>query len=179
MDCFFHTNVPSVARCTDCTRTICATCRDDAGTCPSCRLAARVAAAAAARGELRGSVSRTGGRAATVATLDEPVESRALVALGYPFWPLALLSLLDSTQSRYLRRQAYQSLLFNFGMYGFLYALMMIGVLPLIGWSADVLLPFIIPITVVADVVYGLKAWHRKDVRIPFVSDWLDQRLPA
>lgn len=178
MDCFFHANVPSVARCADCKRAICATCRDNLGTCPSCRLAAKVDAAAAARGELPGAVPKRRATA-SVATIREPAESRALVALGYPFWPLALLSLFDSKQSSYLRRQAYQSLLFNFGMYGLLYALVMIGVIPLIGWSADVLLPFIIPVTIVADVIYGFKAWHGNDVRIPFVSDWLDQRLPA
>lgn len=179
MDCFFHANVPSITRCADCNRAICATCRDNAGICPSCRLAAKVDAAAAARGELSGAVPPKRRATASVATVTEPAESRALVALGYPFWPLALLSLFDSRQSGYLRRQAYQSLLFNFGMYGLLYALVMIGVIPLIGWSADVLLPFIIPVTIVADVIYGFKAWHGDDVRIPFVSDWLDQRLPA
>ncbi|MBV8721445.1 MAG: hypothetical protein JO277_04790, partial [Candidatus Eremiobacteraeota bacterium] len=34
MDCYFHSNVPSVAACADCRKPICATCRDDAGTCP-------------------------------------------------------------------------------------------------------------------------------------------------
>ncbi len=56
---------------------------------------------------------------ATVATPPDPVESRALVALGYPLWPLALISLLDRKQSRSLRRQALQALGFNLGFFGF------------------------------------------------------------
>ena len=49
MDCYFHSNVPSVAPCTDCGKPICATCRDERGGCPSCRLAAKVEAATATR----------------------------------------------------------------------------------------------------------------------------------
>ena len=49
MDCYFHSNVPSVAPCAGCGKPICATCRDERGGCPSCRLAAKVEAATATR----------------------------------------------------------------------------------------------------------------------------------
>ena len=63
MDCFFHPNVPALTPCSHCGNSICATCRDQEGTCPSCRLAARIDAAAAERGELPGEVPRRAGAA--------------------------------------------------------------------------------------------------------------------
>src|SRR5580704_9724876 len=110
MDCYFHSHVPSIAACTDCRKAICATCRDDMGTCPSCRLAAKVDAASAARGQIGGTVHQSAPQPppnegwqqqawqqsasaavhakAEVAVSTDPVESRALVALGYALWPL-------------------------------------------------------------------------------------------
>ncbi len=197
VDCYFHANVPSVARCTDCTKAICATCRDEAGTCPSCRLAAKIDSANAERKSVAGKVpprsqqwwhgaqQQPAAQArASVAEPSDPLESRALVALGYPLWPLALISLFDRKQSRRLRKHAYQALGFNFGMYG-LYALLgLLLKLPLInwtplGWSADVLLGIMLPIFMVMSVFYGIKAWHGDDVRVPIVTDWIDDRLPA
>ncbi len=54
MDCYYHNAVPSVAVCHDCAQTICATCRDEAGICPGCRLERRLQAASAARPGLAG-----------------------------------------------------------------------------------------------------------------------------
>ncbi len=122
MDCFFHSNVPSVAPCGDCGKPICATCRDQNGYCPGCRLAAKIDAAAATRQTLAGEVpprQRQEWRSdwqqqaqqpapqarIRVDDLPDPIESRALVALGYPLWPVALLSLLDPKHSRRLRRK--------------------------------------------------------------------------
>ena len=136
MDCYFHSNVPSVSACADCGKPICATCRDTAGTCPSCRLAAKIDSASATRRAVPGEVpprSQQWWRAqqqqqqqppqqpaaqprATVAEPEDPQESRALVALGYPLWPLALIALFDSKQSKRLRKHAYQALGFNVGM---------------------------------------------------------------
>lgn len=199
MDCFFHSNVPSVAVCNDCARSICATCRDEAGTCPSCRLAARIDAASGQRNELPGDVRRGPGpqgpgygagapgpqprtapvhdtRSTALATVSP--ETRALVALGYPIWPLAALALLDPKRSAYVRRQAVQAMAFSFGYYGFSLALGAIAHIPLLGMSAWPLIPLLIPIYLVAVVVYGWKAWQGEDVRIPLISDWLDQRWP-
>ena len=197
MDCYFHANVPSIARCADCQKAICATCRDEAGTCPSCRLAAKIDAANAQRKAVAGQVppqSQQWWRGAqqqpapqaraTVAAAEDSAESRALVALGYPLWPLALLSLFDRKQSRRLRKHAYQALGFNFGMYG-LYALLeWISNMPFVnwtpmGWSTGILLAIMLPTFVVLSVYYGIRAWHGEDVRIPIISDWLDDRLPA
>lgn len=106
-------------------------------------------------------------------------ESRALVALSYPFWPLALLALLDGSKSPFVRRQALQALGFNFGVYGVWMALSAIASIPLLGISAYPLLPLVIPVAVVASIVYGFKAWQGEDVRIPVVSDFIDARMSA
>jgi uncharacterized membrane protein len=213
VDCFFHSNVPSVTRCRDCSRPLCATCRDDVGTCPSCRLAARLDAAAASRGELPGGIRRgpgpgpewtgaaAGARAAAGASAAagpstapgaaaqsrayrEPgtaiatvsPETRALVALGYPFWPLAAIALLDPKRSPYVRRQALQGIGLSFGFGGLWVALTGVAHIPILGLSAWPLIPLLIPLYIVATVVYGFKAWHGDDVRVPLISDWIDQR---
>jgi uncharacterized membrane protein len=195
VDCFFHPNVPSLARCGDCSRPICATCRDETGSCPSCRLAARIDAAAADRGELPGGVRRGrrsyaagpnpsagtstssyGSRPAAVATVSP--ETRALVALGYPFWPLAALALLDPKRSPYVRRQAMQAIGFSFGYYGLSLGLGAVAHIPILGFSAWPLIPLLIPIYLIAITIYGFKAWHGDEVRVPLISDWLDQHWP-
>jgi uncharacterized membrane protein len=183
MDCYFHSNVPSVAPCVDCGKPICATCRDELGGCPSCRLAAKVEAATATRQQIAGAVPPRPAPAsvrgkATVAAPPDPVESRALVALGYPLWPLALLSLLDRKQSRNLRRQAFQALGFNVGFFGFWGLLSLIAQVPFLGFSAWVLVPLLAPLFLVASVYYGIKTWNGDDVRIPVVTSWLDDRMP-
>jgi uncharacterized membrane protein len=194
MDCYFHHAVPSVARCTGCGKSVCATCRTESGDCPSCRLAARIDEAAAQRQTLGGGVgpssAPSGGYAQqqqaqpqtqapppASAVANVRPESRALVALGYPFWPLALLALFDQSGSDFVRRNAWQALGFNAGMYGIGWLVSSIAMIPLIGMSAWPLLPFIVPVTIVASVVYGIKVWHGDDVRVPFVSDIVDQRL--
>lgn len=105
-------------------------------------------------------------------------ETRALVALSYPFWPLALLALLDSKGWYFVRRQAWQALGFNFGMWGFGAVLGGIASLPILGASAWPLLPFIVPVWIVASIVYGFRVWNGEDVNVPIVGDWVDARLP-
>jgi uncharacterized membrane protein len=106
-------------------------------------------------------------------------ETRALVALGYPFWPLALISLVDGKASHFVKRQAWQALGFNLGMYGIWGLLSAAATLPIIGFGAWPLLPFVVPVTIVASVVYAFKVWQGDDVNVPIVSDWVDARLPA
>ncbi len=197
MDCYYHNAVPSVAACVGCRQPICATCRSVQGDCPGCRLGARIDAA---RGEheLTGQVPPRSGRRyapppsgnpppqpepaaapmyapSSVATIRP--ESRALVALSYPFWPLALLALLDGSKSPFVRRQALQALGFNFGVYGLWFALSAIAAIPLIGFSAWPLLPLVVPVAVVASFVYGYKTWQGEDVHVPIVGDFIDNRL--
>jgi uncharacterized membrane protein len=183
MDCYFHSNVPAVAPCAHCGKQICATCRDQVGSCPSCRLAAKVEAATATRPEIAGQVPPRPAPAsvrptAAVAEVGDPAESRALVSLGYPLWPLALISLLDRKQSRQLRRQAFQALGFNAGFFGFWALLSLLAQVPFLGFSAWVLVPLLAPLFLVASVYYGIKTWNGDDVRIPIVTSWLDERMP-
>ena len=182
MDCYFHSNVPSVAACTECRKPICATCRDERGSCPSCRLAAKVDAATAPRVHLGGQIpphpQPAVVRKAEVATLPDSVESRALVSLGFPLWPLALISLLDRKQSRYLRRQALQALGFNVAILGIGGIMSVVANFPWIGLAPSVLLPFLVPLFLVASVYYGIKTWNGDDVRVPIVGDWIEERLP-
>ena len=162
--------------------------------CPGCRLAAKMRAAAASRGELPGSVPKRKWQRqqqaqqewqpqpqvhAAVATISDTVESRALAALGYPLPPLALLALFNRKQSPALRRQVYQSIAFTGGMAAFGTALVaMLGV-PFLGISAGILLALIFPVWLVASVIYGIKTYNGEDVQIPIVSDWIDERLVA
>ncbi len=204
MDCYYHNAVPSVAACVDCREPICATCRSAQGDCPGCRLAARINAAAGGH-ELPGQVPPRPARTAapppggsTAPPHPEPApapapapvyatnamatvrpESRALVALSYPFWPLALLALLDGSRSPFVQRQALQALGFNFGVYGLWLALSAIAEIPLIGFSAWSLLPLVVPVAVVASFVYGYKIWQGEDVRVPIVGNFIDGRLAA
>jgi uncharacterized membrane protein len=184
MDCYFHSNVPSIAQCADCAKPICATCRDESGSCPSCRLAAKVGAASATRQQLGGRVpprpvpQPAVVKKAEVSLASDPLESRALVALGYPLWPLAMLSLFDRKQSRYLRLQAFQALGFNLGMAGFAGLLTLLANVPILGFSASVLIPFLIPLFLVASVYFGIKTWNGDEVRVPIVSGWIEDRLP-
>jgi Domain of unknown function (DUF4870) len=202
MDCYFHSHVPSIATCTDCRKAICATCRDDMGTCPSCRLAAKVDAASAAHGQIGGTVHQSAQQPppyqnawqeqaasaavhakAEVAISDDPVESRALVALGYALWPLALISFFDRKRSKYLKRQAIQALGFNVGMAALYGIFTVLGTvfdsIPFISAAPDILRPLLIPVFLVGAVYFGVKAWQGQDVHVPVISDWLDERLPA
>jgi len=124
-------------------------------------------------------------RGATVTTVsDDPVESRALAALGYPLWPLALLALLDSKKSNYIKRQALQALGFNVGFAAFWGLLELVTQLPFLGWSplgwsSNFVLLFMLPLFLVSSAFFGIKAWHGDPVRVPVISDWLDERMPA
>ncbi len=192
MDCYFHHAVPSIALCSGCKQPICATCRSAEGDCPGCRLAARIDAAKGGTRELPGQVpprpqyqpppppqyAPTVQPPAYTAVHTVPAESRALVALGYPFWPLALLALLDSGKSPFVKRQAFQALGFNGGIYALWLMLTTIAGLPVIGLSAWPLLPLVIPVAIVASVVYGFRAWQGMDVHIPIVSNYVDRIAP-
>jgi uncharacterized membrane protein len=208
VDCYYHNAVPSVAACVTCRQPICATCRSAQGDCPGCRLAARIDAAKGV-GELPGQVPPRPNAApppgaghqappgyaprpeyepqpeyAPAYTRQTSVaairpESRALVALSYPFWPLAFLALLDGSKSPFVRRQALQALGFNFGVYGLWIALSAIAAVPLIGFSAWPLLPLVVPVAVVASFVYAYKTWQGEDVNVPIVSDFIDGRLAS
>lgn len=199
MDCYFHHAVPSVARCSSCGKSVCATCRAETGDCPSCRLAAKIDAAAGAQRTLGGTVGPSYGPASGGAHDDDwsrfrqappqpqpprytavanlRPESRALVALGYPFWPLALIALFDRSNSDFMRKNAWQALGFNAGMYGLGWLFTAIASIPIIGIPAWPLIPFIIPVTIVASVVYAFKVWHGEDVHVPFVSDFVDEKM--
>jgi uncharacterized membrane protein len=199
VDCYYHKAVPSVAVCHDCMQTICATCRDDQGLCPGCRLERRMQAAGAPRRGIGGGVGPSnpppppgpqpyatapqGSRVTATATMPyapSPLatvssETRALLGLGYPLWPLAALALLDPKRSPAVRRHATQALALNFGLFGLWMGLEVISRFWLIGWSAVPLLTVLAPIWFVATIVYGFKVWNGEDVRVPLISDWLDE----
>lgn len=109
--------------------------------------------------------------------MPDPVESRALVALGYPLWPLALVSLLERKQSPALRRAALQALGFNVGMAAFAGLLYLLQGVPILGYSASILVALMLPLFLVASVYYGIKTWNGDEVRVPIITDWID-RLP-
>ncbi|HEY0615511.1 MAG TPA: hypothetical protein VGC96_12745, partial [Candidatus Elarobacter sp.] len=175
MDCFYHNAVPSVAPCRGCKKPLCATCRNENGDCPGCVLAARIDAAkrsAMINGGVGPSYGSYADREQQKQTYQAPPpqpppgppsvrraaalavrpETRALVALGYPFWPLALIAMLDGRASHFVKRQAWQALGFNLGMWGLGSLLSAAAAIPILGLGAWPLLPFVIPITIVASV---------------------------
>ncbi len=201
MDCFFHNAVPSVAPCRGCKKPVCATCRNENGDCPGCVLAARIDAARQTS-QINGGVGPSYGSYAEppphqaaysappppqppppqvrpAAALAVRPETRAVVALGYPFWPLALIALLDSKGSYFVKRQAWQALGFNVGMYGLGTLLSAAAAIPVLGLGAWPLIPFVLPVFIVASIVYAIKVWQGDDVDVPIVSDWVDARLPG
>jgi hypothetical protein len=202
MDCFYHNAVPSVAQCRGCKKPVCATCRNENGECPGCVLAARIDAARHS-GMINGGVGPSSGsysqyqyqeqhEAAYSAPPPQPPpqvrrsaavmvrpETRAIVALGYPFWPLSLLALIDGKADLYVKRQAWQALGFNVGIFGLGSLLSAAAAIPILGLSAWALLPFIFPVWAVMSVVYAVKVWHGEDIDVPIVSDWVDARLPS
>jgi uncharacterized membrane protein len=174
VDCFFHHAVPSQTLCTACGKPICATCRSVQGDCPTCRFAARIDETAGRGGRLSGTVRAGRGPSPGRPAPALGAGSRALAALGYPFWPLALLGLIDPARSSFVRRNAWQALGFNAGMYGVAWLLTSIAAIPFIGIPAWPLLPFIVPVTLVTSVVYAIKTWHGEQVNVPFVSELVD-----
>jgi uncharacterized membrane protein len=191
MDCYFHSNVPSVTKCVDCDKSICATCRASDGTCPSCRLAARmdVTAGKQLSGQVgyadstrqRSYASANAGvgvrpEAAVAAPLPVSKETLGLLALGYPIWPLSLLALLDPKKSPFVRRHALQSLALNFGVLAMWIFLSAVSAVPWLGITALPLYALLFPLALVADVVYGFMLWNGTDVRVPIIADWLDER---
>jgi len=164
------------------------------GICPGCRLERKLQAASGVRPELRGERGprnppppqgerSRGPRVTTVPVYESSralatvsSETRGLLALGYPVWPLAALALLDPKRSPVVRRQAMQAIGFNFGLFGLSLGLHAVSEIPLLGWSAWPLLAVIFPVWLVASIVYGFKVWNGDDVRVPLVTDWLDER---
>jgi uncharacterized membrane protein len=166
------------------------------GLCPGCRLGRRIDAASGQREGLPGRVGpsnpppgpepRSAPRPSAAPATRPPSalaavssETRALVALGYPFWPLAVLALLDPKRSPAVRRHAIQAIALNFGLCGLWFALYVIAHVPVLGWSAWPLVPLLAPIWLVSVVVYAVKVWHADDVRVPLISDWLDEHEVA
>ena len=206
MDCFYHNAVPSVAPCRGCKKPICASCRNENGECPGCVLAARVDAAKRTT-MINGGVGPSSGTyqepppragAAYSAPPPEPEpqpqpmrvqrpaavavrpESRALVALGYPLWPLAVIALLDSHAPYFVKRQAWQALGFNAGMFAFSGLLGVTALLPFAVPATWAILAFFLPtIWFVSSVVYAFKVGSGEDVNVPIVCDWVDARLPG
>jgi uncharacterized membrane protein len=189
MDCYFHANVPSIAQCADCKKPICATCRDDRGSCPSCRLGAKIDAASATRQSIGGQVPPRPQYAppptpqphatVTVSAPADPIESRALVALGYPLWPLALLGLLERKKSRYLKKQALQALGLNLGFAGLWGLLSLASNIPWFQFSAWMIWPFVVPLFLVSSVYFGIRVWQGDEVNVPIIGDWIEEKLPA
>ena len=101
MDCYFHSNVPSMAPCAHCGKAICATCRDEQGSCPSCRLGQKIEATVGERKQIYGQVPPRLEPDSAGFARGEPRglgELRGWLALpeGEPFDPASLLFAVDA-----------------------------------------------------------------------------------
>ena len=127
MDCYFHSNVPSVAPCADCNKPICATCRDENGSCPelSSRREGRSSDGIATADRRTGSSSPE--RAATAVVTPKPKDRGAGGSTRVARAHHARLSALAARAALAVRSQAValsahaglQALGFNLGMAGF------------------------------------------------------------
>ncbi|TAM73669.1 hypothetical protein EPN44_13135 [bacterium] len=184
MGCYYHDAVPAAGACSGCHQPLCSTCLSEGPLCGSCRLQQRLERESEPR--LFGARRRSEapppptGQAAT-AIIGTP-EGRALAAAGYiPFlWPTALLALVTSHgRDHYVRKQSLQALGFNFGMGAIWIALHLMAAVPLLGWTLWGTLPFVLPIWLIAGIVFGIKTWNGDDVRVPIVSDYVDRLVHA
>jgi hypothetical protein len=64
-------------------------------------------------------------------------------------------------------------------MWGFGALLSAIAAIPVLNFGALALLPFLVPVWIVASVVYAFRVWSGDDVSVPIVSDWVDARMPS
>jgi hypothetical protein len=64
-------------------------------------------------------------------------------------------------------------------MWGFGALLGTIASIPIVNFGALALLPFILPVWIVASVIYAFRVWSGDDVNVPIVSDWVDARMPS
>ena len=183
MGCYYHPAVPTAVRCRDCGNEICASCSLDA-ICPGCRLGrairreaptARMIATATDRPADQG---RSEASAAAVPQAERP-EDRLVAAVGYPFWPLALLLLfLPSRRSSFARFHVVQALGVNaLGVAVYLLSILTAH-LPVIGWQSAVLLPFLVPIWFVVDLYLAVRAYGGHMTRVPIAADYA-QRFAA
>ncbi len=185
MDCYFHSNVPSIAPCVECGKPICATCRDERGRLPQLP----------ACGEGRGrdgnpSADRRPGAAAPGGgptgaprrQTSPPPPTRSSRAPSSPSdircgrWPSSRFSTASNRAS--FAAKPFKRWASTPASSGFWALLSLISQIPFLGFSAWVLVPLLAPLFLVASVYYGVKTWNGDDVRIPIVTSWLDERLP-
>ena len=194
MDCYFHQPFrPSPSAATVASRSA-RPAATKQGLCPSCRLDRESVARSGRPGIIgrsvprirrppqsrRRSASTAARQARATAPCDLSVESRALVALGYPLWPLAPLSLLDRKQSPEVRRQASRRSASTSARRALVFTLGRSSHSRCLDFSAlPTSAPAAFPLCFVASVVFGVRAWHGDDVHVPVISDWLDVRQPA
>ena len=188
MDCYFPLERPiDRAGARSAGKAICATCRDESGGCPSCRLAAKVEAATAAAAQIwrssAAAADRKGSSCSQAAACTRPPPRSGRVArarlarlpalaAGAPIAP-------GSQAVARTRRQAFKAIGFNVGIFAFWGVFSLIAQVPSSGFSAWRARTAALPLFLIASVYFGIKAWNGEDVRIPVMSDWLDDRLPA
>jgi len=182
MGCYYHNAVPATGSCSGCRQPLCATCLAEGPLCGGCRLAQRLEFEAEPR--LTGASSwstppppppPTGKASASVVG---SCEGRGLAAAGYvPFlWPAAVLALMTPYgRDHYVRKQSLQALGFNLGMGVLWTAFHFAAAVPLLGWTLWGTLPFLLPVWLIASVIFAVRTWNGDDVRVPFISDYIDR----
>ncbi|HLN47685.1 MAG TPA: hypothetical protein VK216_05410 [Magnetospirillaceae bacterium] len=184
MGCYYHPRLATALRCHDCGREICQTC-SESGICPGCRLGRALQGASAKTAVVTAQAPRPGtwsasgpidGRmnstAPAVVVAAPSGEERALAAMCYPLWPLALLLLLlPPGRSTFVRFHVLQALGVNglgLALYG-IYALL--ANVPVIGWQSAFALPFLVPLWMLGDLYLAARAATGQMPRVPFASE--------
>ncbi|HVA38773.1 MAG TPA: hypothetical protein VNJ51_14290 [Candidatus Dormibacteraeota bacterium] len=185
MGCYYHNAVPAAGECSGCHQPLCATCLAEGPLCGGCRLAQRIERDGEPRlaGSARWNPPPPPPSAAKASvTLVGSPEGRALAAVGFvPFlWPAAVLALITPVgRDHYVRRQSLQAIGFNLAMAAIWIAFHAVALVPLLGWTLWGTLPFLLPIWLIASLVYAVKTWNGDDVRVPVIGEYVDRIAPA
>ena len=188
MSCYYHPKVPTLTVCPDCGHEICSACSVDS-ICPGCRLGRAMRAAsgqalstehAPPRNDTYGTgfqrntappEARPAAQAVVVSEAGD--EDRALAAVSYPLWPLALgLIAFRGRLSPFVRYHAMQALLVNALGVGAYFVYSAAANLPVIGWQSALVLPILLPTWFIINLYLGIRAYGGHVTRVPLAADY-------
>ncbi len=105
-------------------------------------------------------------------------ENRALAALGYPIWIVAVVVLLtDMKQNRFMKTHAVQALGYAVAWFVIFVAFSIITIIPFVGWALLFLWPFLWLAWFILALYYAYQVYQGKTFAIPVVSQFTARYL--
>ena len=111
--------------------------------------------------------------------MSESNENRLLAALGYPIWIVALVVLLTSGRERpFMRYHALQALGWAAAWFAVMMALLVLSMVPLVGWAAGMLGFTLMPLAHLGISIYfAWRTYRGQCFAIPYLTDLLRQQV--